>query len=84
MSSRAREFAKFFAGVAAQETIGHWWLGLWGRDLLPMKFAWFTFTPMLNTFAMVLWPLLLVALVYYAWLCRDRTRSPSGGPTAVA
>lgn len=28
MHSTAREFATFFSGFAAAETLGHWWLGL--------------------------------------------------------
>jgi hypothetical protein len=81
MSTRRREFAKFFAGFAACETFGHWWFGIWARDLLPIKLKWFTFTPELNWFAMAFWPVALTALVYYAWLRKPRV---SDGPIPTA
>ena len=68
MSSVTREIAKFLSGYAATEAIGHWWMGTWGRHLLPMDVGWFTFTPAVNLFAMIIWPLVLAALVYYAWI----------------
>ena len=70
MSSVTREIAKFLSGYAATEAIGHWWMGTStsGRHLLPMDVGWFTFTPAMNLFAMIIWPLVLAALVYYAWI----------------
>lgn len=68
MSSRAKEFAKFFSGIAAHETVLHGWLGVWGRDLLPIKFFGITFTEQYNWVFMAVWPLVLAALVYYAWI----------------
>lgn len=68
MSGCAKEFAKFFAGIAAEETLVHWWLGIWGRDFLPMKFSWFTFTEQWNYGFMAVWPAVLAMLVYYAWI----------------
>ncbi len=68
MKCRAKEFAKFFAGIAAHETVGHWWLGVWGRDLMPIKFAGITFTEQYNMVLMAAWPIILAALVYYAWI----------------
>jgi hypothetical protein len=65
-----REVAKFLAGYAAAETIGHWWMGTWGRRLLPMDLGWFTFTRGVNTFAMTFWPLVLAGLVYLGWYRR--------------
>ena len=67
MSSVTREIAKFLSGYAAAETLGHWWMGIWGRYLLPIDVGWFTFTPAFNTFAMIIWPLVLAALVYVGW-----------------
>ena len=72
MSGATREIAKALSGYAAAETIGHWWMGIWGRHLLPLDMGWFTFTPALNTFAMIIWPLVLAALVYYAWFHKPR------------
>jgi len=77
MAQYGRELAKFFSGVAANETIGHGWLGIWGKDLLPMKIGGFTFTSTINTYAMIVWPLVLIALVYYAWLHKTRTGKAS-------
>ncbi len=68
MQMRAREVAKFLSGIAFHETLGHWWLGIWGQDMLPWKFSWFTFTNTINTVAMVIWPIVFIALVWFAWL----------------
>ena len=76
MTSITRETAKFLSGLAAAEALGHWWIGIWGRDLLPRDLGWFTFTPALNTFAMMAWPLVLIALVYVGWM--------QAGPANVA
>ena len=67
MSNVTRDIAKVLCGYAGAETIGHWWMGVWGRHLMPMEMGWFTFTPAFNTFAMIAWPLVLAALVYFAW-----------------
>lgn len=71
MTNRKKEFAKFFAGLAADQTISHWTLGLSG--ILPLNFGFITMTPALNTAAMVAWPLVTIFLVYYAWLKNSRT-----------
>jgi hypothetical protein len=68
MSNTTREIAKFLSGYAGAETLGHWWMGIWGRHLLPIDLGWFTFTPTFNTFAMIVWPLVLAALVYVGWV----------------
>ena len=81
MPSVTREAAKFLAGYAGAETLGHWWMGVWGRHLMPLDLGWFTFTPAVNTFAMIFWPLVLVALVYHAWL--RKTEPASAGAEAV-
>lgn len=71
----SRECAKFLAGIAFQESIGHLWLGIWGRDLLPLSLRWFTFTAEMNAICMVAWPTLLVASVWYAWVWHPRGSS---------
>lgn len=65
--SVGREIAKFLSGIAANETLGHWWLGIWGQSLLPMKLGWFEFTSRMNVWCMVAWPVVLVALVWMGW-----------------
>ena len=72
MNGNLREAAKFLAGIAAGESLGHWWLGIWGQHLLPMPLGWFTFTASMNSVVMVLWPALLVSLVWFAWLRQPR------------
>jgi hypothetical protein len=76
MTHITRDIAKFFSGWAAAETVGHWWMGTWGRELLPMELGWFTFTPAINTFAMTAWPIVLAGLVYFGWFYK-------GEPTFV-
>ncbi len=76
MTCRRKEFAKFFAGIAAHETVGHWWLGIWGHDLLPIRFAGITFTEQVNLVLMAVWPVVLAALVYYAWIHGRTTALP--------
>ena len=73
-----RDIAKVAVGYAAAETIGHWWVGIWGQHLLPMDIGWFTFTKEMNQVVMIIWPLALLALIALAWGRRtaDRT-SPS-------
>jgi hypothetical protein len=77
MTSIARETAKFLSGYAAAETLGHWWMGIWGGDLLPMTIGGFVFTPTLNTYCMIAWPIVLMTLVYFAWIHKGRRASPS-------
>jgi hypothetical protein len=76
MARHAREFAKFVSGIAAHETLGHWWLGTFGRDWLPLKLSWFTFTREMNVVAMAAWPVVLAALVYFAWFSRGARGRP--------
>ena len=68
MTTPLREAAKFLAGLAACETLGHLWLGIWGKHLLPMDLGWFTFTETMNDVVMVAWPVALCGLVWFAWL----------------
>jgi hypothetical protein len=72
MSACTKDAAKFFAGFAANETIAHWMLGLWGANLFPMKFLGLTFTREFNWFAMAIWPLVLVLCVYFGWRRGDK------------
>ncbi len=68
MAAIVREVAKFLSGIAFNETVGHWWLGIWGRDLLPWDFGSFTFTNTMNQTCMVVWPLILGACIWLGWL----------------
>lgn len=72
MSIRWREVAKFFAGVTFSETVGHWWLGVWGGEYLPWKFGSYVFTKDMNTAAMVVWPAVCLTLVWIAWVRKPR------------
>ena len=73
MTTRKKELAKFFAGVAAMETVFHWALGF--SDVLPLTLLGITYTRTLNTSAMVAWPIIAVLLAYYAWLRTERRLS---------
>lgn len=68
MGLQPREIAKFLSGIAFHESLGHWWLGTWGRDMLPWRFEWFTFTSEFNALCMAAWPCLFMALAWFAWL----------------
>ena len=63
----AAKVALVFAGVAANETLGHWILGIWGTHLFPMKFLGMTVTQEFNWLAMGLWPLVLLLCIYLGW-----------------
>lgn len=69
----AREIAKFFSGVAANQVLTHGVMAASGT-----RFAVFgiNYTPELNTIAVVLWSVILAALVYFAWV--RRASEPSG------
>lgn len=72
-----KEIAKAASGLAAGETLGHWWVGLFGGNLLPLDMGWFTFTRELNLICMVAWPVVFAALVIYAWGHRKPHDVPS-------
>jgi hypothetical protein len=77
MKSLGRELAKVAAGFAASETLGHWWIGIWGAKLLPMDLGWFTFTREMNQIVMIVWPLVLLALIIYAWGTKAQEKTPA-------
>lgn len=83
-SIQGRDIAMFFAGWAAAETLGHWLLGILGSDVFPMTVGGFTFTSKWNTFAMVAWPIVLVALVYVSCVWKKRPEPHSASPTPSA
>jgi hypothetical protein len=80
MSGTGREIAKFFAGFAANETIGHWWIGIWGSSLLPLKIGGITFTSTFNLVCMVFWPIALALLVYVGWFRKPHVRDHAAPP----
>lgn len=77
MRRSSRDLLLVLVGMAANETLGHWWLGTMGRDVLPLKIGerW-TVTPELNLTLMVLWPVVLSILVWLAWFRRAPVASP--------
>ncbi len=44
MKCTARDVTIFFTGIAAWESLGHWIIGLFAKDMLPMKVFGFEFT----------------------------------------
>jgi hypothetical protein len=71
-NGHSRQAAMFLAGVAADETLGHWWLGTLGRDALPMKVGPWSITSDVNVGFMIAWPAVLVTLVWFAWFRKER------------
>lgn len=61
-----KEVAKFFSGVAANQTLTHGVFALKGD--LPLEILGITYTRELNTAAVIFWLIMLVVLVYYAWI----------------
>lgn len=78
----SRDVAKFFAGWAAAETLGHWALGILGTDMFPVTIGRFTFTAGWNLFAMAAWPVVLAALAYVGWSLNESEASASAHPMA--
>ena len=72
MKSRAQLASMFLAGYAANETLGHWWLGTLGRDMLPLKVGQWTVTEQANIAFMIAWPVVLGGLVWFAWVRTER------------
>lgn len=48
------------------QVIIHWAIGFSGE--LPLTLAGVTYTPELNTAAMIAWPIVTILLIYYAWV----------------
>ncbi|HQZ97999.1 MAG TPA: hypothetical protein PLP21_16885 [Pyrinomonadaceae bacterium] len=61
-----KEVAKFFAGVAANQVLTHGVFALSGVEFT--LFGVISFTRGLNTAAAIVWAIVLVLLVYYAWI----------------
>jgi len=60
-----KEIAKFFAGVAANQVLIHAALAISG---IQFTLAGIAYTRGLHVMAVVVWAILLVLLVYYAWM----------------
>ena len=62
---KRKEIAKFFSGVAANQVLTHGGLAIGG-----IRFTLFgiTYTPAFNTIAAVVWAIVSICLVYYAWI----------------
>lgn len=62
-----KEFTKFFAGFAGNQFLTHGVLAISGT-----RFSVFgiDYTPELNTTAAIVWGVLMLLLIYYAWMRR--------------
>ncbi len=67
MTNIKKEVAKFFSGVAAMQVLVHGAFALTGSNYTILGF---TLSGAYNTFAVVLWAMVLVLLIYYAWIKR--------------
>lgn len=65
----AKEIAKFFSGVAANQVLIHGAMAASGTEFSMMGI---TYTTELNTIAAVGWVVLLIILVYFAWIRDSR------------
>lgn len=63
----AKEIAKFFSGVAANQVLTHAALAVSGTEFTLFGIAYNTG---LNSTAAVVWAIVLVLLVYYSWIRR--------------
>jgi hypothetical protein len=70
--TNGRHAAMFLAGIAADESLGHWWLGTLGKDMLPMKVGPWSITADVNVGFMIAWPVVFAILVWYAWFRKER------------
>ncbi|WP_041544163.1 MULTISPECIES: hypothetical protein [Chelativorans] len=64
---KGKEIAKFFAGLAANQVLTRGVLATAG-----VQFSLFgiTYNQRLNTIAVVVWGIILLLLIYYAWVRR--------------
>lgn len=72
MLDRKREGAKVLVGAIALDEIAHILLTATGS--IPLTFAGVTISPTVNVLEIVLWPFVMAALMYYAWI-----REAAGG-----
>ncbi|HTD67116.1 MAG TPA: hypothetical protein VK846_11365 [Candidatus Limnocylindria bacterium] len=73
--NRKKEVAKFFAGAAAWETLGHLLMPFSG--LLPLRVFGFTYTQTMNTVQIIVAAIISLLLVYSAWI---KNASPKNAP----
>ena len=67
MKFTGKDALKVLTGMVLSETLGHYWMGIWGREYLPMQIGGLTFTESMNRYAMIGWPIVLFTLIYLAW-----------------
>lgn len=60
-----REIAKFVAGIAANQLLTHGLMAATGTEFSMLGVA---YTQELNTVAAVFWGVLMLLLIYYAWM----------------
>ena len=60
-----REVAKFVAGIAANQLLTHGAMAVAGTELTMFGIA---YTRELNTVAALVWGVLMLFLIYYAWI----------------
>lgn len=63
--NRKKEAAKFFSGFAAMQVLGH---GAFAVSGLNYTILGITLSTGYNILAVVFWVIVLILLVYYAWI----------------
>ncbi|KQB60252.1 hypothetical protein [Acidovorax sp. SD340] len=66
----SKEIAKFFSGFAANQMLTHGALAATGTEFTVFGI---NYTRQLNTTAAIVWGILMLALIYYAWMRRGET-----------
>lgn len=65
---KLKEIAKFFSGLAANQALNHGAMAVAGTQFTMFGI---TYSPGMNTTAAVIWAVVLILLVYYAWIRDD-------------
>lgn len=62
---KGKEIAKFFSGFAANQVLTHGGLAIGGVQFMLFGIP---YTPAFNTTAAIVWAIVLLFLVHYAWI----------------
>ncbi|HSW75437.1 MAG TPA: hypothetical protein VLG50_00170 [Candidatus Saccharimonadales bacterium] len=63
-----KDLAKFLSGFLVHDILTHLFLA--GSGFLPFQILGINFTPEFNTIMIIIWSIVTVGLVYYAWFAK--------------